>query len=710
MHPNRSSSALAADAWYDDVPPPPRGRTKSVSAASSVQDRVRADFERPSRGSTSSRAPRTPKGGGGGHGGNGGRGGGSRGGGGGTKRPAPPRLANPRRRGRVIFLALLFVFTIFAAQLVRLQGIDADRVAQEAQDLRSRPTIVPAKRGQIEDRWGVPLAESAPRYDIGADQSIIAEYEVTDPATKTKTVVGAAGAAAKIAPILGVNEASLRETLTGDKQWVPVAKLVTPTTWQKIADLGIPGVTVDNSSVRIYPGGVPTASTVGWVGADGTAANNTGGGLEYLYDTALTGKNGRMVREYSLDNRVIPMGRSEITPAVPGENIRLTIDQDLNWYAHDVLAKRVQELDAEGGVMVIMDKQGRLLTVAQTPTFDPEDRAKTGSDFSNIAFQGSYEPGSVAKVVAVAAALEEGLTTPTQGWTIPNRYTVDGQEFRDSHDHETEYLTTAGVLAKSSNIGTVQLAQLYPKATLDKYMRAFGMGTRTAVGFPGESTGVLPEPKTWDGRSRYTIAFGQAFTATPVQITGIMQTIVNGGNHIPATIVAGRTDDKGDYHEQPLPQGEKVVSEQTASDLSRMLESVVSAEGTAKEAEVPGFNIAGKTGTSNRYTGSGGYTSSFVGYAPADDPQFVMGVFIVNSKKSIYGGFNAGPVFSKVMSYALQKYGIAPSGAAANEFPLLAPPPGEAGQNGTATTGASTDSATSGAGQASSAPASVGGE
>lgn len=587
-------------------------------------------------------------------------------------------MANPRRRGRVIFVALLFVFTIFAAQLVRLQGIDAERVAQEAQDLRSRPTLVPAKRGQIEDRWGVPLAESADRYDVGADQTIIADYAVTDPATKVKTVVGAAGAAAKIAPILGMNEASLREILTGDKQWVPVKKLVTPTTWQKIDDLGIPGITVDNSSVRVYPGGVPTASTVGWVGADGTAANNTGGGLEYLYDTALTGKNGRMVREYSLDNRVIPMGRSEITPAVPGDNIRLTLDNDLNWYAYDVLAKRVQELEAEGGVIVVMDKQGRLLTVAQTPTFDPSEKGKAGSDFSNLAFQGSYEPGSVAKVVAVAAALEEGKTTPTQGWTIENRYTVDGQEFRDSHERkETEYMTTAGVLAKSSNIGTVQLAQLYPKATLDKYLRAFGIGARTAVGFPGESAGVLPEPKSWDGRSRYTIAFGQAFTATPVQITGIMQTIVNGGTHIPASIVAGRTDDNGDYHPLPLPQGEQAVSEKTAGELSRMLESVVSAEGTAKEAEVPGFNIAGKTGTSNRYTGSGGYTSSFVGYAPADDPQFVMGVFIVNSKKSIYGGVNAGPVFSSVMSYALQKYGIAPSGAPRNEFPLTVPAPGE---------------------------------
>lgn len=611
-----------------------------------------------------------------------------------------PRLANPRRRGRIIFVVLLFVFTIFAAQLVRLQGIDAERVAQEAQDLRSRPTIVPAKRGEIEDRWGVPLAESADRYDVVADQSNVARYEVTDPATRVRTVVGAAGAAKAMAPILGVDEASLRATLTGDKVWVPVAKLVTPTTWQKIDELNIPGITSESGSVRFYPGGVPTAATVGWVGADGTAADNTGGGLEYLYDTALTGKSGRMVREYSLDDRVIPMGRNEITPAVPGETIRLTVDNDLNWYAYDVLAKRVEELEAEGGVVVIMDKQGRLLTVAQTPTFDPADRAKSGSEFSNLAFQGAYEPGSVAKVVAVGAALEEGVTTPTSPWTIENRYTVDGQEFRDSHERdETEYLTTAGVLAKSSNIGTVKLAELYPKATLDEYLRAFGMGERTAVGFPGESAGALPDPKTWDGRSRYTIAFGQAFTATPVQITGIMQTVVNGGVHIPASIVAGRTDEKGDYHQQQLPQGEQVVSEKTAADLSRMLKSVVSAEGTAKEAEVPGFNIAGKTGTSNRYTGSGGYTSSFVGYAPADDPQFVVGVFIVNSKKSIYGGFNAGPVFSDVMSYALQKYQIAPSGAPTDEFPLTVPPPGQQPTSG-ATTGTGAPSAGSPSGAA----------
>ena len=604
----------------------------------------------------------------------------------------------------------MFVFTIFAAQLVRLQGIDAEEVAGQAQRMRSRPSIVPAKRGQIEDRWGVPLAESAERYDVGADQTIVSTYSVTDPATKTKSVVGAAGAAAKIAPILGMDETELRSTLTGDKKWVPVKRLVTPTTWQKIADLKIPGITVDPSSVRIYPGGVPTAATIGWVGADGTARENIGGGLEYLYNTALSGKNGRMVREYSGDDRVIPMGRSEITPAVPGEDIRLTIDNDLNWYAYDVLDKRVKELDAEGGVAVMMDRQGRLLTVAQTPTFDPEDRSKAGSDFSNLAFQGAYEPGSVAKVVAVAAALEEGHTTPTSPWTIENRYTVDGQEFRDSHERDaTEYLTTAGVLAKSSNIGTVKLAELYSKATLDEYLRAFGVGERSAVGFPGESTGLLPPPKDWDGRSRYTIAFGQAFTATPVQITGLMQTIVNGGERIAPSIVAGRTDDKGDYHPQQLPPGVRAVSPQTAADLSRMLESVVSAEGTAKEAEVPGFNIAGKTGTSNRYTGSGGYTSSFVGYAPADNPQFVLGVFIVNSKKSIYGGFNAGPVFSKVMSYALQKYQIAPSGAPRNEFPLtVAQAGGDSG--GADGADASDGTTTPGAGQSPSARAEADGE
>ncbi|MBO3142335.1 penicillin-binding transpeptidase domain-containing protein [Dermatophilus congolensis] len=587
-----------------------------------------------------------------------------------TKATKKRTAGDPRRRSRAMFIALLFIFTVFAAQLVRLQAIDAETIAQQAQRLRSRPTPIPAKRGTIQDRYGAPLAESSERFDIVVDQVAVAEYTKKDPNTKKSTKVGAAGAAADLAPILGIDEKQLATSMTGRKPWVPIARSVVPTTWLKVQGLKIPGITNELVPIRYYPGGEPAAATVGWVGSDGTAKGNTGGGLEYLYNQALTGRPGKIVREYSLDNRVIPMGNSKITPAVPGEVIRTTIDNDLNWFAHDAIAKQVQDLGAEAGVIVIMDKQGRLLAVTQAPSFDPADRGRNNSDFSNMAFQGAFEPGSVTKIITAGAALDLGLTTPTTQWEIPNRYTVDGQEFRDSHDHPTEHLTTAGVLAKSSNIGTVKLAQLYPREKLAEYMQRFGLGERTAVGFPGESAGYLGDPSTWDGRSRYTISFGQAFTATPVQVTGIMQTIANKGIHIPPSLIAGRTDVEGQYHPQPLPQQTQAVSKETASQLGSMLQSVVSNEGTALQAAVPGFNIAGKTGTSNRYTGKGGYVSSFVGYAPADDPQFVMGVFLVNPKKDIYGGSTSGPVFSSVMSHALQKYGIAPSGAKIAEFPL----------------------------------------
>lgn len=608
-----------------------------------------------------------------------GRGSGGRAGGGGRPpgggRSGGPALANPRRRVRAAFIAVLFVFSLFAAQLVRLQGIDAAEVAEQARDLRTGRAIpLPAARGQLYDKDGVVLAGSAERRDIVADQVNVAEYAVRDPQTKTTTVLGPDGAAKALAPLLGTDEATLRTQLTGESRYVKLARKLTTDQWRRIEALRIPGITSEENPIRTYPAGAPLAPVLGWVGADGKARDGSGAGLELLYDDQLAGTEGSSQRERSADNRVIPMGFSQVKPAVPGKDLQLTLDNDLSWYAYNAIADQVKKSDADSGTVVVMDVKGRLRAVTQFPGFDPVTRSAKGSNFSALPFQDVFEPGSTAKVMSLGAAMDTGAVTPTTGFQVPNRLKRADRNFRDSHDHKTLYLTTAGILAQSSNIGTLLAAERIEPATLEKYFRAFGLGQRSGVGFPGESSGLMAPSSEWNGSQRYTVMFGQGMSMTAIQDAGVFQTIANGGVRIPPTIVDGVRQSDGTVAPAELPEGTRVLSEKTATDLSVMLESVVGASGTAQQAAIAGIPVAGKTGTAQRYDASkggySGYTASFVGFAPADKPELVVAVVLQNPKNGYYGGATAGPVFQQVMSYALQKYGIPPTGTQRTPFPL----------------------------------------
>ncbi len=585
-------------------------------------------------------------------------------------------LANPRRRVRSMFLIVLFVFTLFGAQLARLQGIDAAEVAEQARDLRMMggPRAVPAPRGQMVDREGVVLADSVERRDIVADQVAVAEYQVRDERTKKSTKVGVAGAAAALAPLLAMPQDELVRKLTGTAPWVQLKRSQEPAVWRKIEALRIPGIASEQSALRTYPAGAPLSPVLGWVGADGEAKDGSGAGLELLYNDTLHGTPGSTLREYSADNRVIPMGYSEIKPPVPGKGLQLSLDNDLSWYAYNAIADRVKSTDAESGTVVVMDVKGRLRAVTQYPSFDPVTRSAKDSEYSSLPFQQVFEPGSTAKVMSLGAALDTGAVTPTTGFTVPNRLKRADRAFRDSHDHETLQLTTAGILAQSSNIGTLLAAEKVDPKVLEQYFRAFGLGQRSAVGFPGESGGLVKPSTEWDSSQRYTVMFGQGISTTAIQDAGVFQTIANGGVRVPPTIVESITDSDGSVKPQALPEGKRVISQQTATDLSVMLESVVGASGTAQQAAIAGIPVAGKTGTAQRYDpkvgGYSGYTASFVGFAPADKPELVVAVILQNPKKGYYGGATAGPVFQQVMSYALQKYGIPPTGVARTPFPL----------------------------------------
>lgn len=573
-----------------------------------------------------------------------------------------------------MFVAVLFVFTLFAAQLVRLQAVDAGRISAEGLEVRSRLTPLPARRGAILDHLGVPLAASVERRTVLVDQNLVADYKVRDASTKKLVTVGIDGAARALAPLLQQSESDLRTKLTGTDRGATIAKQVQPSVWRKIDDLGIPGVASTSDSLRTYPGGEPVAPLVGWVGSDGKAdAASGGGGLEFKLNQTLMGTPGRAVREYSRDNLVIPMGQQAIDPAIPGDDIRLTIDNDLQFIAYEAIADQVKAMEAESGYAVVMDRQGRLRAVAQYPGFDPEDRSKPKQQFQSLPFQATFEPGSTAKVMSIGAALAEGKTTPTTVYEVPNRLKrSDPRPFRDSHDHETEHLTTAGIVAQSSNIGTILIGEQMSKETLESYYRKFGMGSTSPVRFPGESAGIFPPSKDWNETQWYTMMFGQGMAVTAVQAAGVFQTIANKGVRIPATLVEGQYDAQRRFTDAPAPEPVRVLPEQQADEMSRMLETVVSESGTAATAAIPGVRIGGKTGTAQILDEPGKYVSSFIGYAPADDPQYVVAV-IVNKPgkgKPIYGGVVAGPVFKKIMAYALKHSGERPGPVVTQHYPL----------------------------------------
>jgi cell division protein FtsI (penicillin-binding protein 3) len=593
-----------------------------------------------------------------------------------------------------VSLALTLVLIAFTVRLLQVQAVDADEFTARAEQDRYVVHTLAAERGGITDRNGVALASSVDANDITADPTLF---------TRKQTGIDDAPeqAAALLAPILGRDEDAVASKLRTKKtQYVLLARRQTPQVWKQIRDLKsalakkagqddstvnvLAGVFADPSSKRVYPNGDLAAGILGWVNADGKG----GGGIEQMLNGDLSGEPGEIRYAQSGGRQVPTAGGASETPAVPGSTVELTIDRDIQWAAQNAITEQVKNSRADRGYVIVQDtRTGEILAMANSPGFDPNDLSGADPEaLGNAALQDAYEPGSTAKVMSMAAVIEENAATPLTHVVVPNRLHRGDRLFKDDIDHPTWYLTLNGVLAKSSNIGTIlatgQLGKTQREANkvLYSYLREFGIGGATGLGFPGETKGILAAPDKWSTSQQYTIPFGQGVSINAMQAASVYSTIANGGVRVEPTLVRGTEGPDGRFTAAPEPEKTRVVSGRTARTLAKMLESVVDdEEGTGTKARIPGYRVAGKTGTANRVdpaTGRyRGYTSSFAGFAPADNPRVTVYCAIQNATEgSYFGGQICGPIYKEVMEFALKSLQIPPTGAKAANLPVTYTP------------------------------------
>ena len=585
-----------------------------------------------------------------------------------TRRGRGPRRdlrgsAQLRLRAGFVFIAVVLSF--FGARLVQLQGIDPEQYAEMAAAEGVVTVQLPAVRGDILDRNGVPLANSVDGRMVVADPSL----------TKDK----APQLAKFLARHLGVDYfTTLRALRQKDSRFAYIARRVPATKAMHVVDAarahGYSGLDTRNDPIRSYPEQDVAANLIGFMGTDGPLA-----GLELAFNDTLAGHDGSESYEVGNGNR-IPLGKSTITPAVNGQDLHTTLDSDLQFYTQRVLRQTVLDAKALSGYAIVMDRRtGEILSEADYPTFDANDPSTAASkaDLVPRSMTDVYEPGSVEKVLTLSSLIDAGKATDRTKVVVPPFLARDGRVIHDWFPHPKIHLTLAGVIAKSSNIGTVLEADKFRPGQLRSYLTEFGLGQRTGVGLPGEPKGLLPSRAAWTPVTDDRISFGQSLSVTALQMATAVNTIANGGVRVSPSLIEGSaTNDQGQTVGTDHLTQRRVVSTKAAHEMALMMERVTDPDaGVAPGAQVPGYRVAGKTGTAQRVEPScgcydGSYTVSFAGFAPADKPRFT--VYVVVQKPGIDGGGGsiAGPAFSKIMGYALRRYGVLPTGTKPSSLPV----------------------------------------
>ncbi|HYP45742.1 MAG TPA: penicillin-binding protein 2 [Propionibacteriaceae bacterium] len=552
-------------------------------------------------------------------------------------------------------MALAIALSLCAGRLLQLQGFDSSAYAAMSSEQLTRTLPLLPSRGDITDRNGLVLATTEAAVAVTADPVL----------TRAK----AAEISAVLAAHLGTDQSALYALLTKPKtRFVYLAKKVPALTYSRIAaDLTskrLYGVFREADPIRTYPGRSVGATVIGYVNGDGKGM----AGLERSMNAELAGVEGKEVYESAPNGSRIPLGTSRVTPAVNGVNYQLTLDSELQWVAERRLAAQVQERRADSGFAITLDvKTGEVLALANVPTYDSaRPGAAKHQNLINRAVSNPYEPGSVQKVLTAAALLDSKTTTVETRVQVPPRLASGGHSIKDAFSHGTLTWLMRGVIAKSSNIGTILMARQMPAEQLRDYLTAFGLGGRTGIELPGESSGILP-PSNMPGYTRDQIAFGQAVSVTGVQQAAAIAGIINGGQYQPPTVIKGATDSTGSAVSVPRRAPRQIVSPQTSAGVRNLMRAVVdNSKPAPKGVGLENYQTGGKTGTAQRSEQScrcyQGYVTSYVGFAPLTDPKILTYVVLNNPRRGQQSGTSsAAPVYRDIMNFALPRYHVPPT-------------------------------------------------
>jgi cell division protein FtsI (penicillin-binding protein 3) len=564
------------------------------------------------------------------------------------RRPPLGRLA-------VVLVAFLVALTGILARLTLLQVRDARAYQSLARNQRVRTIELPSDRGAILDRDGHDLALSLEAKDLYANPRYVLDPEST---------------ASALAPILHIAKPVLLADLSSDASFVYIARGVSLGTAERVERLDLPGIGFLDGSRRYYPNGPLAAQVLGFVGVDHTGLS----GLELEYQSQLAGRPGHRVIEMDPTGRPIPQGVSRDLPPQPGEGVVTTIDREIQYRTQLALRAAVRENKAKSGTVIVMDpRSGQILAMATWPWFDPNHFAdvKDTARLQNPAITSVYEPGSVIKGVTASAVVEEHAFPLRKAMLVPDQWRLGDHVFHDSHTHPPMRMTLADIISESSNIGTMRVAMRLGTDRLASYLARFGFGQPTGVGFPGEQPGILPSLDQWTTSSMGTIPVGQGLAVTSLQVAAAYGAIANRGVWTQPSLVRGFVDQAGRFRSAPPPVRRRVISSRTARTVGRMLAYVVDS-GTGTEAQIPGYWVAGKTGTAMIPKADGvGYSSkfiaSFVGFAPAERPRVLVEA-VLDEPVTEYGAIAAAPLFRTVARYALTRLRIPPA-----ERPALPP-------------------------------------
>jgi cell division protein FtsI (penicillin-binding protein 3) len=573
-----------------------------------------------------------------------------------------------RRLGAFAVFLFLMV-AVLGFRLVDFQVVRAAEIQKQSLETRKITQTISSLRGDILDSSGHVLAKTVFRYDVNVAPKHVGPVFQTIDGVRTERSVDEI--AMDLSQLLGIDYGELVLKLEGDSEYSNLAKTVNAEIYNAIRDMNVPWVFFDQFEDRLYPMGAVAGNILGFVGNDGTPL----AGLERQYNTCLAGIDGQETYERSAEGVRIPSSSQTSQPTENGGALNLTIDANLQFFAQQVLADTVNNLSAEWASAIVLEVEtGKILAAAEAPTVDPNDPAAVESaDRGSRIFQAAFEPGSIMKALSAAMVLDTGTADEYDTVAAPDRMQLDfdNEYIKDSFSHEDFTLSLAGVLRYSSNTGMTTFASQIDRKVRYDYLQKFGFGTVSPLMFEGESSGILHPVSEWDEMTNLVTTFGQGISVTSLQMAYAYQAIANGGVRLDPLLVDSCLNEDGTVAYEPTQQATRVVSTASANLDLELMEKVVEFGGVGKTAAIPGYRVAGKTGTAQLKDGSGygeEYAISFYGIAPAEDPKFVVGITIYKPE-GVSNSSQATPPFKAIMQQALKHYRIPPSTSESRSVP-----------------------------------------